>query len=208
MCSPGASLSQTPVGDGQWHHTRRHTYETRWKFSAALKLKNNVLTRKLYSSVVGSAVWTLLKKIYYKFIGAWYGSFGVNALLERKLKVQKWDAPEDFWASHTEIMLRRSYHHYEKTQIEMVWAHDKVNRTCKDDPTGHDTRRERERQTEKEMGRQHTDRKGRDQGWVKPFERLRTEGNGERWLPQWWFTLLDEWVREMLASSAYDHHIK
>ena len=34
-CAPGASLSQTPVGDGRWHHT----YETRWNFSAALKLK-------------------------------------------------------------------------------------------------------------------------------------------------------------------------
>ena len=37
--------------------------------------------------------------------------------------------------------------------IEMVWAHNKINRTCKDDPTGHSTRREKERQTEKEMGR-------------------------------------------------------
>ena len=37
--------------------------------------------------------------------------------------------------------------------IEMVWAHNKINRTCKDDSTGHGTRREKERQTEKEMGR-------------------------------------------------------
>ena len=37
---------------------------------------------------------------------------------------------------------------------EMVWAQNKINRTCKDDPTGHCTRREKERQTEKEMGRQ------------------------------------------------------
>ena len=35
----------------------------------------------------------------------------------------------------------------------MVWAHNKINRTCNDDPTGHGTRREKERQTEKEMGR-------------------------------------------------------
>ena len=34
------------------------------------------------------------------------------------------------------------------------WAQNKINRTCKDDPTGHCTRREKERQTEKEMGRQ------------------------------------------------------
>ena len=37
--------------------------------------------------------------------------------------------------------------------IEMVWAHNKINRTCKDNPTGHGTRREKERQTEKEVGR-------------------------------------------------------
>ena len=45
------------------------------------------------------------------------------------------------------------YHHCEKTQIEMVWAHNKINRTCKDDPSGRGTRREEERQTEKEMGK-------------------------------------------------------
>ena len=37
--------------------------------------------------------------------------------------------------------------------IEMVWATNKIYRTCKDGPTGHDTRRDMERQTEKEMGR-------------------------------------------------------
>ena len=41
-----------------------------------------------------------------------------------------------------------------KTQTEMVWAQNKINRTCKDDPTGQCTRREKERQTEKEVGRQ------------------------------------------------------
>ena len=44
----------------------------------------------------------------------------------------------------------RSYHIREETQIEMARAHNKINRTCKDDPTGHGTRRgENERQTEK-----------------------------------------------------------
>ena len=43
----------------------------------------------------------------------------------------------------------------EKTQIDMVWAHKKINRICKDDSTGHGSRREKERQTEEEMGRQH-----------------------------------------------------
>ena len=30
-----------------------------------------------------------------------------------------------------------------KKEIEMVWVHNKVNRTCKDVPTGHGTRREK-----------------------------------------------------------------
>ena len=34
------------------------------------------------------------------------------------------------------------------------WTGLKINRTCKDDPTGYCTRREKERQTDKEMGRQ------------------------------------------------------
>ena len=33
-----------------------------------------------------------------------------------------------------------------RKKIEMVWAHNKINRTCTDDPTGHGTRREKERQ--------------------------------------------------------------
>ena len=36
----------------------------------------------------------------------------------------------------------------------MVWADNKIDRTCTDDPTGHGTRREKEKHTEKEMGRQ------------------------------------------------------
>ena len=35
----------------------------------------------------------------------------------------------------------------------MVWAYNKIHTACKDDPTGHGTRRDKERQTEKEMGR-------------------------------------------------------
>ena len=41
-----------------------------------------------------------------------------------------------------------TYNHCEK-KIEMVWAQDKINRTCKDDLTGHGSRREKERQTKK-----------------------------------------------------------
>ena len=33
----------------------------------------------------------------------------------------------------------------------MVWAHNKINRTCKDDPIGRGTRKENEMQSEKEM---------------------------------------------------------
>ena len=40
-----------------------------------------------------------------------------------------------------------------KLKIEMTWSHHKINRTCKDDPTGHGTWRKKERQTEKETGR-------------------------------------------------------
>ena len=32
-------------------------------------------------------------------------------------------------------------------------ANNKINNTCKDDPTGHGTRKEKERQTDKGMGR-------------------------------------------------------
>ena len=39
--------------------------------------------------------------------------------------------------------------------MEKVEAHTKINKTCKDDPTGHGNSRGKERQTEKEMGRQH-----------------------------------------------------
>ena len=47
-------------------------------------------------------------------------------------------------------------------------------------PTGHCTRREKERQTEKELGRQ---RNERVLSWAKPFDRLKIEKNGEKWLP-------------------------
>ena len=54
----------------------------------------------------------------------------------------------------------------------MVWARNKINRTCKDDPTGHCTRREKERQTEKEMGRQRNGKLG---------EALQKAENREEW---------------------------
>ena len=57
-------------------------------------------------------------------------------------------------------------------KIEMVWARNKINRACKDDPT----RREKERQTEKEMGRQ---RNGMDR--FKAGEALRKAEHREGW---------------------------
>ena len=42
-----------------------------------------------------------------------------------------------------------------KRKLRWYGHKNKINRTCKDDPTGHCTRREKERQTEREMGRQH-----------------------------------------------------
>ena len=55
--------------------------------------------------------------------------------------------------------IRQAIGPYEKTQ-EIVWTHNKINRNCKDDSIGHCTRREKERQTEKEMGRQHNGTNG------------------------------------------------
>ena len=48
-------------------------------------------------------------------------------------------------------MIERVSDFYINISFYMVWAHSEINRTCKDDPTGYGTRREKERQTEKEM---------------------------------------------------------
>ena len=70
----------------------------------------------------------------------------------------------------------RSYHIREETQIEMARAHNKINRTRKDDPTGHGTRREKnERQTEKKRW------EGNNSDWtgLKLGEDLRNVENRE-----------------------------
>ena len=69
---------------------------------------------------------------------------------------------------------------FEETKTEMVWAQNKINRTCKDDPTGHCTRREKERQTEKEMGRQHNGVDRIKVGWSpsKGRKQRRMENSG------------------------------
>ena len=56
--------------------------------------------------------------------------------LEKSISLYQEHYQACFWA------IWRPDHHCEKTQIEMVWAHDKINKTCKDDPTGHGTRRD------------------------------------------------------------------
>ena len=63
----------------------------------------------------------------------------------------EWRSEERYRACYWAVW--RPYHHCEKTQIEMVWAHSKINRTCKDDPTQHCTWREKESQTQKEIRR-------------------------------------------------------
>ena len=49
-------------------------------------------------------------------------------------------------------------------QIEMVRARNKIFRACQDNPAGHSARREKTRQTEKEMGGQHSGIDGHDTG--------------------------------------------
>ena len=88
----------------------------------------------------------------------------------------KWESREQNQTSHRALW--RSSHHCEET--EMVWAQNKINRTCKDDPTGHCTRREKERQTEKEMGRQHNGVDRIKVGWspLKGRKQRRMENSG------------------------------
>ena len=50
---------------------------------------------------------------------------------------------------------RRPLDHSKATQTEMVRVYNKIYRACQDNPAGHSTKREKERQTEKEMGGQH-----------------------------------------------------
>ena len=61
----------------------------------------------------------------------------------------------------------------------MVWAHNKMNRTCKDDPTAWN--KEGEGKADRKRDGMIIYQNGQVWGWVKPFERLRTERNGEKW---------------------------
>ena len=86
----------------------------------------------------------------------------------------------------------------------MVCAHNKINRTCKDDPAGHDTRREKERQ-KKRWEDNISEWTGLGLG-----EALRKAEVSEEWrkvvagsslMPQRSFRLQDELVR-MLSYDA------
>ena len=59
---------------------------------------------------------------------------------------------------------RRPLDHSKTTQTEMIRAHNKIFRACQDNPAGHSARREKTRQTEKEMGGQHPGMDGHDTG--------------------------------------------
>ena len=89
----------------------------------------------------------------------------------------KWGSGEQNQASHWALW--RS-HHCEETQTEMVWAQNKINRACKYDPTGHCTRKEKERQTETEMGRQRNGMNRIKVGWSpsKGRKKRRMENSG------------------------------
>ena len=58
----------------------------------------------------------------------------------------------------------------------MVWAHKKINRTCKDDPTSHGTA-----QGGRRKGRQKKRWEDNIPEWTGLG--LRTERKGEKWLP-------------------------
>ena len=62
-------------------------------------------------------------------------------------------------------------------------ALNKIHKPCKDDPTGYGARKEQERQTEKSDWTT-TYHNGQDWGWVKRFERVTKEKDGEKVVAQ------------------------
>ena len=95
----------------------------------------------------------------------------------------------------------------------MVWAHIKINRTCKDDPTGHGTRKEKERQTEKEWVDNISEWTGLGLG--EAFRKA--EGGEERrklfarssLMPQRSFRPRDEWViSDCVNRSVIPHETR
>ena len=94
-----------------------------------------------------------------------------------------------------------------KTQIEMVWTHYKINRTCENDLREHGTRREKERQAEKIW----EDSISEWTGLGLLGEALRKAKDREEWrkvvtrsslMPQRSFRLLNEGVSENLDLSC------
>ena len=64
----------------------------------------------------------------------------------------EWRSEEHYHSCY--LVVWRPYHHCEKTHNNWDGI-GKINRTCEDDPTGHSSRREKDRQTEKGMVRQY-----------------------------------------------------
>ena len=87
-----------------------------------------------------------------------------------------------------------------------VWTHNKINRTCKDNPTGHSTRREKERQTEKEIGDNISEWTGLGLGEAplnaEDTDEWRTVVAPSTLMSQRSIRLRDEWVSEIQYTSA------
>ena len=70
----------------------------------------------------------------------------------QRLHLQRRDAKQN---SASNWAPRRPLDHSKATPTEMVRARNKIYGVCQDYPSGHSARREKKRQTEKEMGGQH-----------------------------------------------------
>ena len=65
----------------------------------------------------------------------------------------EWRSEEHYQYQACYWAVWRPYHHCKKTQIEMVWAHNKINKTCKDDLRYKEGEGKADRKTDKKMGR-------------------------------------------------------
>ena len=63
----------------------------------------------------------------------------------------------------------------------MVWAHKRSTELAK--MTHWARYKEGEGKADRKRDGKIIYQNGQDKGWVKPFEKMRTESNGEKWLP-------------------------
>ena len=108
------------------------------QLTLCLVLKWNICEEKLK---LGNICWNIKMRCFRRLLGISCRDHVTNEEVRNTFR------HAIYWA------VWRPYQHCEKTQIETVWIHDKINRSYKDDPAAHGTRREEKRQTEKEMGR-------------------------------------------------------